>query len=87
MILYAHTYLKNIEEVQTANKDMHTCISASDIDRVAQIIQLRNKATVPLRGLRLVLVRPSHLKAKAEHMLQGMNGQLDLATINAWALI
>lgn len=64
MVLYASTYLKQLKDVQRANQFMNTEIEDIEVDRVMNIISIKNREPVPLRSLRIVLVRPNNIKGK-----------------------
>ena len=59
-------------------------IKADDISRVEQMISLRNRPEVPLRSLRVLVIRPSNLKTKTHGIVDTLNTTLDLCKVQAW---
>lgn len=66
---------------------MNTEIEDTEIDRVMNIIGIKNREPVPLRSLRIVLVRPNNIKGKAQEILQLVNYMFDVVRIESWELI
>jgi len=66
---------------------MNTEIEDVELERVMNIIGIKNREPVPLRSLRIVLVRPTNIKKKGQEMLGLVNYMFDLMKVESWELI
>jgi len=51
------------------------------------IIGIKNRTPVPLRSLRIVVVRPTNIKKKTQEMLGLVNYMFDVIKVESWELI
>ena len=66
---------------------MNTEIEDVELERVMNIIGIKNKEPVPLRSLRILLVRPTNIKKKGQEMLGLVNYMFDVMKVESWELI